>query len=398
MTVEYNVQALSRRFGAFGEARVAAAYINKIGTAVPTFDVHHPFIDYGSSLLASERARRLFGVMAERSQIEHRYSFLQPNLTKTALDTIGFYQRGRFPDTRRRMQFFEEHAFGLTAQALDDLGFDAFKDEVTHLIIVSCTGFYAPGLDVEIVERFGLKPAVERTILGFMGCYAAIPALKLARHIVRSDPQAKVVVVNLELCTIHLQETEDIEQILCFLLWGDGCSASLVSAETSGIELHSFHATVIPETWDQMAWRVGASGFDMLLSGQVPLTLARAIPRHVQTMIGGRRLQDITLWALHPGGRSILDAIGEALGLDDKALRYSREVLRRFGNMSSATIMFVLKSMLSAKSASGLGCGMAFGPGLTAESMIFEVTPQPALSWCREVSEEKPSDAAWRSP
>ncbi len=348
---------------------MAAAYINKIGTAVPTFDVHHPFIDYGSSLLASERARRLFGVMAERSQIEHRYSFLQPNLTKTALDTIGFYQRGRFPDTRRRMQFFEEHAFGLTAQALDDLGFDAFKDEVTHLIIVTCTGFYAPGLDVEIVERFGLKPAVERTILGFMGCYAAI-----------------------------LQETGDIERILCFLLWGDGCSASLVSAEASGIELQSFHATVIPETWDQMAWRVGASGFDMLLSGQVPLTLARAIPRHVQAMIGGRRLEDITLWALHPGGRSILDAIGEALGLDDKALRYSREVLRRFGNMSSATIMFVLKSMLSAKSASGLGCGMAFGPGLTAESMIFEVTPQPALSWCREVSEEKPSDAAWRSP
>jgi alpha-pyrone synthase len=278
------------------------------------------------------------------------------------------------------------------------LGFDTFKDEVTHLIIATCTGFYAPGLDVEIVERFALKPAVERTILGFMGCYAAIPALKLARHIVRSDAHAKVVVVNLELCTIRLHETEDLEQILCFLLWGDGCSASLVSAENSGIELQSFHATVIPQTWDQMAWHLGAFGFDMLLSGQVPLTLAREVPRHVQTIIGGRRLEDITLWALHPGGRSILDAVGEALGLDDEALRYSREVLRRFGNMSSATIMFVLKSMLGAKSAFGLGCGMAFGPGLTAESVIFEVAAQPALSRRREVLEEKPGDAAYRRP
>jgi alpha-pyrone synthase len=356
---------------------VATAYINKIGTAVPAYDVHHPFIDYGSSLLASERAQRLFGAMAERWQIEHCYSFLQPNLTNIALGTRGFYQRERFPDTPQRMQFFGGHAFGLAARALDDLGFDAFKDDVTHLIIV--TEFYARGLDVDIVERFGLKPPVERTILGFMGCYAAIPALKLARHIVRSDPQAKVVIVNLELCTIHLQETEDIEQILCFLLWGDSCAASLVSAEESGIELQSFHA-VIPETWDQMAWRVGAFGFDMLLSGQVALSLARAIPRHVQTMIGGRRLEDITLWALHPGGRSILDSIGQALGLGDEALRHSREVLRRFGKMSSATLMFVEKSMLSVKSVSRLGCTMAFGPGLTAESMIFEVAAQPA-SW-----------------
>jgi predicted naringenin-chalcone synthase len=301
------------------------------------------------------------------------------------------------------MQFFEEHAFTLAAQALGDLGFDAFKDEVTHLIVSSCTGFYAPGLDVEIVERFALNPGVERTILGFMGCYAAIPALKLARHIVRSDPHAKVVVVNLELCTIHLQETEDLEQILCFLLWGDGCSASLVSAEASGIELQSFHATIIPQTWDQMAWHVGTFGFDMLLSGQVPLTLAREIPRHVQAIIGGRRLEDITLWALHPGGRSILDAIGEALQLDDEALCYAMEVLRRFGNMSSATIMFVLKAMLRAKSAAGLGCAMVFGPGLTAESMIFEVAAHPARqnTFGRhiergEISAGAPSDIAHR--
>ena len=256
---------------------MATAYLNRIGSAVPTFDVHNAFINYAGSLLTSERARRLFGKMAERSQIEHRYSFLQPNPTgnDTTLDTVGFYRRGGFPDTRRRMQFFEDHAFALAARALDDLGFDAFKAQVTHLIVATCTGFYAPGLDVEIVERFALRPGVERTILGFMGCSAAIPALKLARHIVRSDPHAKIVIVNLELCTIHLQETEEIEQILSFLLWGDGCSAALVSAEPSGIELRSFHTTIIPQSGDQMAWHVGTLGFEMLLSGQVPLTLAR---------------------------------------------------------------------------------------------------------------------------
>jgi alpha-pyrone synthase len=355
---------------------VVSAYINQIGTAVPAFDVHNAFVDYASSLLTGGRARRLFSKMAERSQIEHRYSFLQPNLTDMALDTIGFYKRGRFPDTARRMQFFEEHAFSLAAQALDDLGLDAFKRDVTHLIVATCTGFYAPGLDIEIVERCALNPSVERTLLGFMGCSAAISALKLARHIVRSDPRAKVVIVNLELCTIHLQETEDIEQILCFLLWGDGCSAALVSAEATGIELHSFHTTLIPQSREQMAWHIGALGFQMLLSGQVPLTLAREIPGYLQAILGGRRVKDIIFWAVHPGGRSILDALGEALRLNEDALCYARQVLCRFGNMSSATIMFVLKSMLQKKSESGLGCGMAFGPGLAAESMIFELAAQ----------------------
>jgi alpha-pyrone synthase len=352
---------------------LVAAYINQIGTAVPAFDVHDTFVGYASSLFSSQRARRLFDKMVERSQIDHRYSFLQPDLTDTALDRMGFYQRGRFPHTGRRMRFFEQHALALARLALDDLGLETFKREVTHLIVATCTGFYAPGLDLEIVEHCDLNTSVERTILGFMGCSAAIPALRLARHIVRSDPQARVVVVNLELCTIHLQETEDLEQILCFLLWGDGCSAALVSAEATGIELSSFHTTMIPHSRHQMAWHIGKLGFQMLLSGQVPLTLARELPRHVKAILGGRRVEDIALWALHPGGRSLVDALGEALGLHEDALRYAREVLRRFGNMSSATIMFVLSSMLRAKSASGLGCGMAFGPGLAAESMIFQL-------------------------
>jgi predicted naringenin-chalcone synthase len=213
--------------------------------------------------------------MSERAQIDHRYSFLQPGTGDTCIDVEGFYQRGRFPDTPTRMRFFEQHAPMLAVQALNDIELCAFKDEVTHLIVACCTGFYAPGLDIDIANHFALKSRIERTIVGFMGCYAAISALKLAQHIVRSEPCAKVVVVNLELCTIHLQELADLEQILCFLIWGDGCSASLVSAEPSGIELRSFHSTVIPNSADQMAWRIGRQGFEMLLSGKVAQTLAQ---------------------------------------------------------------------------------------------------------------------------
>ena len=351
---------------------MSAAYINRIGTAVPPFDVHSKFIDFASSLLTGTRAKQIFDRMAERGKIDHRFSFLRPGLDENCIDTERFYQRGRFPDTSARMRFFERHAPTLAAQALNSIDLCSFKDDVTHLVVACCTGFYAPGLDIDIVERFELRSTVERTIIGFMGCYAAVSAFKLARHIVRSEPGAKVVVVSIELCTIHLQELDDLERLLCFYIWGDGCSASLVSAEPSGIELRSFHSTMIAQSAEQMAWRIGTRGFDITLSGKVPQTLARALPRNVGSLLGGRRVRDIELWAIHPAGRSILDAVASAIELDDGALDCSREVLRCFGNMSSATITFVLKAMIDRK-LKGVGCGMAFGPGLTAESMIFEL-------------------------
>ena len=176
-------------------------YLNRIATAVPGHDVHRKFVDYAPSLLTDDRSRRLFRRMAERAQIEHRYSFVEPDPGPTVLDRIGFFPRGAFPGTEARMGFYEAHAFELATKALDALGLPAIRNEITHLIVTTCTGFYAPGLDLQIVEHFGLADGVERTIVGFMGCQAAIPALKLAGHIVRSQPAARVLMVNLELCT-----------------------------------------------------------------------------------------------------------------------------------------------------------------------------------------------------
>lgn len=352
---------------------MANAYINRIGTAVPAYDVHQKFVDYAPRLLTEPRSKRLFTRMAERAQIEHRYSYIKPHPAPDQLDDIDFYRRGNFPDTLARMRFYEEHAFELACEALHDMGFEHCKDGVTHLIVVSCTGFYAPGLDLQIIERFGLSPALERTTVGFMGCYAAMNALKLARHIVRAEPDAKVVVLNLELCTIHLQELDDLQQVLSFLIFADGCSASLVSAEPDGIELLGFRAEIAPKSFDQITWRIGQLGFDMHLSGRVPHTIGEALPGCIRSILGERRTEDIALWAVHPGGRSVLDAVESALHLRDGDLHYSREVLKNYGNMSSATVMFILRQMLEDVPVSTPGCALAFGPGLTTESMLFRI-------------------------
>lgn len=346
-----------------------AAFINNIATAVPDFDVHQKFIDYCPRLLPDERSLKLFQRMAERSQIEHRYSFLQPHSDTDTLDVEGFYVSEAFPSTEARMQFYERHAFTLAKRALDQLDLGG----TTHLIITTCTGFYAPGLDHQLIEHYQLRPNIERTTVGFMGCYAAINALKLARHIVRSEAGAKVLVLNVELCTLHLKPEGTLEEILSFAIFSDGCAASIVSAQAEGIELKSFEAVVLPHTGDLITWRVGDQGFDMHLSGKVPGAIAANLPSVLDTLLNGCTRRDIALWAIHPGGRTVLDAVKTAASLDEEQLAESREVLRKFGNMSSATVMFVLRDMLKNPEKNGEGLAMAFGPGLTVESLRFAI-------------------------
>jgi alpha-pyrone synthase len=343
------------------------AYLNNISLAVPEHDIHRKFIDFAPRFLKDDRGRAVFKRMAERCQIDHRYSCIDFHPGE---EQKGFYTKNRFPDTEQRMKLYQQHAFSLARQALDGLHLDAIKDDVTHLIVTTCTGFYAPGIDLEIIDHYGLRPSVERTIIGFMGCYAAMNALKLARHIVRSDYGAKVVILNLELCTLHLQETDDLDKILSFLIFADGCSASLVSSEATGIELQSFHAAVVPKSGGQITWAIGGSGFDMHLSGEVPSTIAAGLPGALPAILDGENADSFTHWAVHPGGRTVLDAVRAGAGIDEQTLAASRGVLREFGNMSSATVMFVLEKIM--QQGPGRGCGMAFGPGLTVESMLFQ--------------------------
>ncbi len=352
---------------------MTTAYINRVATAVPPYDVHEGFRHFAQSLFGDDRRALLFRRMADKSGIDHRYSFLQPSNRPEGdkIDADGFYVRGSFPDTAARMRRFERYAPGLAATAVERLQLGAARDRVTHLLITCCTGFSAPGIDLELVERCKLPLTVERTMIGFMGCYAAINALKLARHIVRSEPAARVLVLNLELCSLHLQETTNLEQVLSFLLFGDGCAACLVSADPVGSALDSFRAVLVPGTRDLITWNIGEFGFDMVLSGQVPGAIHDALQEHVGDILEGAPVAAIDLWAVHPGGRTVLDAVERAFALTPAMLSASRDVLRRYGNMSSATVMFVLEKLLRAGGRGRKGCAMAFGPGLIAETMLF---------------------------
>ncbi len=353
---------------------MAEAYINRVATAVPAYDVHATFRDFAQSLFADNRRRgAIFKRMAALSGIEHRYSVLAPAGTgaNDAINAHEFYRPGAFPDTAARMRVFEQYSPALAQAAIDKLDLGLDRERITHLLITCCTGFSAPGLDFEIIARCKLPTSIERTMIGFMGCYAAINALKLARHIVRSEPDSRVLVLNLELCTLHLQETKEIEEILSFLLFGDGCAAALVTAEPQGIALDRFRAVVVPNTGDLITWNIRDFGFDMVLSGQVPSTIHDALQASAGEILDGADVRAIDLWAVHPGGRTVLDAVERAFALAPEALAASRDVLRRYGNMSSGTVMFVLESMLRNAINGAKGCAMAFGPGLTAETMLF---------------------------
>ncbi len=353
---------------------MTVAHVNRIATVVPPHEIHGAFVSFAKTHLADERKRALFSRMAAKAGIERRYSVLSPSPStgSDCVDGEGLYRRGAFPSTGERMRVFERHAADLAERAVAklDLGYAALG-RITHVVVTSCTGLYAPGIDSELAKRLSLSPSVERTMIAFMGCYAAVNALKLARHVVRSEPQARVLVVNLELCTLHLQETNDLEQVLSFLLFADGCAASIVSADPEGIALDRFHALTVPDTADLITWHIRDQGFDMHLGGRVPAAIARGLSEASSTITNGAPVGSIERWAVHPGGRSVLDAVAHGLGLEGASLVESRSVLAKFGNMSSATIMFVLEEILRAAAPGERGCGMSFGPGLTAETFLF---------------------------
>jgi predicted naringenin-chalcone synthase len=353
----------------------AQAHLNRVATAVPSNDVHKFFLGFASSQL-SEDPRRLavFKRMADKGGIEHRFSCFEPALDPEggSADGAGIFARGGFPGTAKRMDMFATTAPVLARQAVEKLLVGEDRSRISHLIVTTCTGFSAPGIDLEVIALCGLSSSIERTIIGFMGCYAAINALKQARHIVRSEPEARVLIVNIELCTLHLKETTDLEKLLSFCLWGDGCSASLVSADPVGFSLDSFRAIVAADSRELMTWSVRDDGFDMVLSGQVPAAIHDTLNAGIGIVLGNKSVAEIDLWAVHPGGKSVLDAVERALTLPPEALMPSRTVLRENGNMSSATVMFVLERMLADAEGGEAGCAMAFGPGLTAETMMFQ--------------------------
>jgi len=286
---------------------MATAHVNAIGTATPPHDVHAAFRDFFERSLAEPKERALFARMARRSGIEHRFSDFEPVWCdgRAVGDAEGFYAPGRFPTTAERMRRFEEKGPALALAAIGALPDPDQARAATHLVVASCTGFVAPGLDQMIVAACGLDPGVERTLVGFMGCYAAVSALRLAHHFVRSDPAARVLVVNVELCTLHFQEQPDLEKALAMLLFADGAAAAMVSAEPRGIQLIDFKAATIADSAEAITWKIGDAGFDMHLSGEVPARIAQALAavrasNNEAGLLRGRRSEDFDIWPSMP--------------------------------------------------------------------------------------------------
>jgi predicted naringenin-chalcone synthase len=311
--------------------------------------------------------------MAERSGIAHRWSVLPPSAGGgSPVQTGGFYAGETLPSTAARMALYGEAAPRLALAAIADLECKLPIGRITHLVVASCTGFVAPGIDQIVARALGLPGDVERTLIGFMGCYAAVSALRTARHIVRSEPEARVLAITVELSTLHLQPERTIEPLLSMLQFGDGAAAALVTADAQGFGLERFFAATLPDSAGLIRWTIGDQGFAMHLSGEVPGRIGQALadPDIRATMLGDTPLEAIDGWAVHAGGRSILDAVEHGLGLPLHALAASRQVLHDNGNMSSATLMFVLASLLRERE-TRRGVAIAFGPGLAAEGFGF---------------------------
>ena len=317
------------------------------------------------------------------SGIEHRHSVLSDFGVERGNYTFFGNDTGLipFPTTNERGLIYEKEAIGLSIKAVEQLKEqipDLKLKDITHLITVSCTGMYAPGLDIDLVEKLPLNKSIERTCINFMGCYGAFNALKVADYICRSAKDAKVLIVAVELCTLHFQKENTLENWLANSLFGDGAAAMLVEPGENchygkGFCLKAFYNELVLEAKDEMAWRIGDTGYEMCLSSHIAKNIKNNIT-HVTDMLLGKAnlsLQHISGFAVHPGGRRILEVCEEALETC-ACLKHSFDVLKQYGNMSSVTVLFVLQRFLQETKSGEHIMSFAFGPGLTFESMILQ--------------------------
>lgn len=370
----------------------APVIIQSIGTAVPPFKIfqekHLSILENANGMSREEKLqlRKIYS----RSGIDSRYSVLEEFGKDDQPGNFIFHPSNHHPSmpVSERMKLYEQHAPDLCVSAIENClnNFASpLKNQITHLVTFSCTGMFAPGLDIQLVEKLGLERNVERICINFMGCYAGINALKSAYHIIRSQPEAIVLLAGVELCTLHYQKNDKQDQLIANALFSDGASACIVSSEslpTKGnsqqLLLQNFYSEFEPAGANEMVWRIGDFGFDLKLTTHVPDLIKNSIHALSEKLFDKAKIKrvDIDYFALHPGGMKILEACEEALSITKDQNKISYQVLKQYGNMSAVTIFFVLNDYLKSFSRIDEGkkiLACAFGPGLTMESMIAEI-------------------------
>jgi predicted naringenin-chalcone synthase len=355
-----------------------SVYIHNIATETPARVFSQIFLCEQMQRWANnDRERRFIRGIYPSSGIETRHFVVSDD----GNDAAGIFSRQGLdgpptvPGTEARNSLFIEASKALSvsvAKTAMETCVGITAEEVTHVIAVSCTGFYNPGPDFYIVRDLKLNASVERYCLGFMGCHAALPALKMAKQFCEADAQAVVLVVCVELCSLHLQFDGHPDALVANALFADGAAAAIVSAQKPQGDvaycLSGFASFVVPEGEKEMAWNIGDHGFRLVLSSYVSKVIGANIRPLLMRALANWRLvpENINWWAVHPGGKTIVDRVADEMQLRNEQVQASRDVLRQYGNMSSATILFVLHQ-LWVDSVDGQVCALAFGPGLTVE-------------------------------
>ncbi len=363
------------------------SYITSIGTANPPHRfTQRTIADFmvHTMNLNTEDARKVHALY-RATGIETRYSVLGDYGRENGYDF--FPNNGTstpFPSTKQRLELFRKHSLELSLASINqclEKVVSLKKSEITHLIVVSCTGMYAPGLDIDLVNALGLNTTISRTCINFMGCYAAFNALKLADTFCANEKNAKALVVCTELCSIHFQKENTEDNMLANALFADGSAALLVEAQPrNGINLKpiSFYCDLATDGEQAMAWTVGDWGFEMKLSTYVPEVIQSGIKKLTESLLEriSQNLSDVSYFAIHPGGKKILEVIEQELNISKDSNRHAYEILKQYGNMSSPTVLFVLNEVcktLNGKDQNKNILSFAFGPGLTLESMLLQI-------------------------
>jgi prepilin-type processing-associated H-X9-DG protein len=363
------------------------SYITAIGTANPVHRFAQATIAefmLKAMKLNNGDGRKLQTIF-RASGIHYRHSVLE-DYGKT--NNFSFFAEtpdlAPFPSTEYRLQEFKKNALGLSLASVKNMMHSyphLSLESVTHLVVVCCTGMYAPGLDIDLVKQLKLPTTVQRTAINFMGCYAAFNALKVADAFCKSERDAKVLVVCTELCSLHFQREATDDNLLANALFADGSAAVWVESESKSplkLKLESFHNDLSREGEQDMAWTVGDLGFEMKLSAYVPEIIRGGIADLTNSLLKkiSKKLSDIHHFAIHPGGKKILEVIEKELGITPSQNQSAYQVLQQYGNMSSPTVLFVLKEVIKNLSSKNEGesiLSFAFGPGLTLESMVLQV-------------------------
>ena len=358
-------------------------FINAIGTHNPSYKYkQEEILTYMLSHVPDleERSRRGLQMIYKRSGIGHRYSVL-PDFGESNQERLfSSNALDKMPAVEKRMAIFDQEATNLGIEAIKKCIPDAKLADITHIVTVSCTGMSAPGIDIDLVQKLNLRPDIVRTTVNFMGCYAAFHALRIAHQICCTEKNAQVLIVDIELCTLHFQNYQTEDHITANAIFADGAAAVWISAQELPeqkpiFKIKNFHSMLSLKGRKEMAWNISSEGFLMTLSSYVANiieedldnlllpALAKDFPDHDASMIQ---------WAIHPGGKKILEKVQKSLNISSKEIDASYKVLHDFGNMSSATILFVLQEIatkVQKKEKPIFATG--FGPGLTMEAMTL---------------------------